>query len=375
MFSCTIEECLDDFVHLDTIHDFNCRKCTVLNALKEVDQIIDNAQRRLVSMDSVNGVEKGESHHSDDMKVKENSLEATSSNDSSANSRRRRSSGANKMDESRIRANLAQALQWKSKIQECLQYNIEMDLSPIELTPVRSKRTTKHSMIAKPPQALCLHLNRSMYTPAGTVVKNHCNVQFKRMLDFTAFTTSGHLTTEPTRSMSQRTKPAPRTPAFRTASIHDTNGFLSGLPTGTGQFASNLTSSPAVPVATTNKEDRVRYRLEAVLVHLGSHNSGHFVTYRRVPEGRLVYEQQQQSHLSKDEGTDPSSLLTPSFSTVKLQDSALKNDVAVIDDEDDDEMHLKERWWRISDEVVELVTWETVRQAEAYMLFYEKMSN
>ncbi|KAF9346917.1 hypothetical protein BGX26_001552, partial [Mortierella sp. AD094] len=92
----------------------------------------------------------------------------------------------------------------KEKVDQCLANNIEMDLSPLELTPVRSKKTTKHSMIAKPPQALCLHLNRSMFTASGQMAKNPCRVIFGDRLDFTRFTTSGHLTTVATKSMSRR---------------------------------------------------------------------------------------------------------------------------------------------------------------------------
>lgn len=32
----------------------------------------------------------------------------------------------------------------------------------------------------------------------------------------------------------------------------------------------------------------------------------------------------------------------------------------------------KAKWWRISDEDVQIVTWDIVKHMEAYMLFYEK---
>ncbi|KAF9159742.1 hypothetical protein DFQ26_006216 [Actinomortierella ambigua] len=435
-YSCTIEECLDDFVHLDTIHDFNCRKCTVLNALKEVDQIIDNTQRRLVAMDSLSN---GSALVDDNEKPAFSPAQSTSTTTKEEEKTlptpaQRRGSGGAKLDESRIRAKLEQALQWRSKIQECLQHNIEMDLAPIELTPVRSTRTTKHSMIAKPPQALCLHLNRSTITPMGVVAKNPCRVQFKRILDFTPFTTSGHLTTEPTRSMSQRTKrPSATTAAPSLNSLRgDTHPILvTGLsstptqPKASSPWSSTTTTSKSNNNnnSNSNKEDRVRYRLEAVLMHLGSHNSGHFVTFRRVPEGRVLHEHRRQrveeqkeeeKEETKGEEKGEGACITPSTGVVpappeeapsqsvadgggQLQGSVLGkqgngggggreqlqirqvgfvgDDGDDNDDDDDDEKHLKERWWRISDEHVHLETWANVRNAEAYMLFYEKLTD
>lgn len=74
--------------------------------------------------------------------------------------------------------------------------------------------------------------------------------------------------------------------------------------------------------------ERVMYRLWSVVVHLGSHNSGHFVTYRRIPS----FNGEQPSREASNEG----------------------------------------KWWRISDEDVQIVEWALVRNAEAYMLYYEK---
>ncbi|KAF9972360.1 hypothetical protein BGZ73_004548 [Actinomortierella ambigua] len=407
-YSCTIEECLDDFVHLDTIHDFNCRKCTVVNALEEVNQIIDNTQRRLVALETSSNGSSQVSSNGKQGSSSDSSTSTDSKDKSTSTSMQRRSSGTAKLDESRIRANLEQALQWRAKIQECLQHNIEMDLTPIELTPVRSKRTTKHSMIAKPPQALCLHLNRSTFTPVGTIAKNPCRVRFKRTLDFTPFTTSGYLTTEPTRSMSQRTKSTSASMStVRPTVLRDTHLLPTGLPSVSLQpeapwsgSAQESRSNSSSRINSNYKEDRVRYRLEAVLMHLGSHNSGHFVTFRRVPEGRVLHEhrrrqmvveeedeEEKETEKEKGEMKENTTPLAPSPSSVadgaasggRLQGSAIGNSVngvqEEVEEDDDDEKHLNERWWRISDEHVQLETWATVRHAEAYMLFYEKLTD
>ncbi|KAF9302743.1 hypothetical protein BGZ74_004897 [Mortierella antarctica] len=214
-----------------------------------------------------------------------------------------------------------------------------MDLSPIALTQVRSKKTTKHSMIAKPPQALCLHLNRSMFTPSGQLAKNPCKVVFQPVLDFTPFTTSGYLNTVATKSMSRR----------GSLSLAETIASSSSSDTGSCFSKSSsklLWANPGIPIkhgTTSSKngylngnsppeqeDDRILYRLRAVIVHLGSHNSGHFVTYRRIP-----------------------SISLPLGQTSMVDES-------------------KSKWWRISDESVQIVAWDTVKNTEAYMLFYEK---
>ncbi|KAG1244915.1 hypothetical protein G6F68_015254 [Rhizopus microsporus] len=77
----------------------------------------------------------------------------------------------------------------------------------------------------------------------------------------------------------------------------------------------------------------IQYRLCAVIVHYGSHDSGHFVTYRRkkLPTGHEV--------------RSPLGDSKPRPAT---------------------------KFWRCSDEVIEEVDLEDVLQSEAYMLFYER---
>ncbi|KAI1320108.1 hypothetical protein EDD11_002080 [Mortierella claussenii] len=287
----------------------------------------------------------------------------------------RRSSTTNPSTKPRI--SLAEMEKWKAQIDYCLAHDIEMDLSPLELTPVRSKSTTKHSMIAKPPQALCLHLNRSMFTASGQMAKNPCRVVFGDRLDFTRFTTSGHLTTVATKSMSRRGSVVsdhsqqqqqqqqqlqqqqygvgsslmlgtdPGSLGLGTTRFIERGGVLGKSDSIGGAGASNRVSQSSSAAArfgaesivhakasdddtaAVTEEDRVMYRLWAVIVHLGSHNSGHFVTYRRIPSST----------------------------------SSRKSTSTVSD-----------KWWRVSDEDVQIVEWSIVKNAEAYMLFFEKES-
>ncbi|KAF9388501.1 hypothetical protein CPB97_000941 [Podila verticillata] len=308
---CTLENCLDAFIHLDTINDFNCRKCTLLNSSRELGMSIVQLH---------------------------NSLALTP--DTYAEGQDTTATSVAKPVDIAQRVRLSQLEQTKAKIDECLATNIEMDLSPLELTQVRSKKTTKHSMIAKPPQALCLHLNRSMFTPSGQLAKNPCKVVFQPVLDFTPFTTSGYLNTVATKSMSRRGSLSLAETFASSSSSMDTGESFSkslskptwanpGMPTkdGTTLFKNGHLNGS---YPTEQYEDRILYRLRAVVVHLGSHNSGHFVTYRRIP-----------------------SVSSPSGQTSMVDES-------------------KSKWWRISDEDVQVVTWDTVKHMEAYMLFYEK---
>lgn len=187
------------------------------------------------------------------------------------------------------------------------------------------------------------------------MAKNPCKVVFESQLDFTRFTTSGYLTTVPTKSMSRRGSLSEAVSSNKSMSV--TNGRIPL--TTSASFSGTFSSSPILsasslsspPMAFSNQvsklagstatsltggddgnedEDgeRVMYRLWSVVVHLGSHNSGHFVTYRRIPSS---------------EGEQPGRKASN-----------------------------EDKWWRISDEDVQIVEWTLVKTAEAYMLYYEK---
>ncbi|KAF9286879.1 hypothetical protein BGZ88_008845 [Linnemannia elongata] len=377
-YTCSLEHCLDSFIHLDTISDFNCRKCTLLGASKDLGRKIEQG-KRLQRQREENEQEQRQTESATTTifplesqqqgNCAEDSLmeaEQVSSLDTPSPTKRRRSSRllsslADSSSEGKEtssksgKISLAEMEQLKVRVDHCLANDIEMDLTPIELTPVRSKSTTKHSMIAKPPQALCLHLNRSMFTSSGQMAKNPCKVVFDSHLDFTRFTTSGHLTTVPTKSMSRRGSLSEtvsssksmlsvngRIPLSISGGFSGTFSSASMLPASSLSLSPSALSSHASRTAgSTTSEliggdgggededgERVVYRLCSVVVHLGSHNSGHFVTYRRIPSSNS----DQPTREASNEG----------------------------------------KWWRISDEDVQIVEWTLVKNAEAYMLYYEK---
>ncbi|KAF9120128.1 hypothetical protein BGW39_011650, partial [Mortierella sp. 14UC] len=370
-YSCSLEQCLDSFIHLDTISDFNCRKCTLLGASadlgrkieqgkkiqkqredreqEEIDlQAMEQCQHQMNSS-TLTTLPEDTQHKLGDTKGPATSDDPPITQDAPARAKRRRSSRLqsslsgsftdNKMTSPKPgKFSLAEIEQLKAKVDLCLANDIEMDLAPIELTPVRSMRTTKHSMIAKPPQALCLHLNRSMFTSSGQMAKNPCKVVFDSLLDFTRFTTSGHLTTVPTKSMSRRGSLSETVSSSKMAS--STNGriplstsasFSGSLPPSTlapwsGRSPRTTVAAPTVNLTGQDGKEaedgeRVLYHLWSVVVHLGSHNSGHFVTYRRIPSS--------------------------------------------VDGQPAREVSNDDKWWRISDEDVQIVEWALVKNAEA----------
>ncbi|TIB65082.1 hypothetical protein E3P77_02872 [Wallemia ichthyophaga] len=143
--------------------------------------------------------------------------------------------------------------------------------------------STKQILIARPPRILGLHINRSAYLGNGMAVKNPCKILFGDTLDITAYTTTGALETAPRKPISSPSK----------------------------EMIERLTSTGIIP-------SRVLYTLKSIVVHYGSHHSGHYVTYRKSRS------------------------------------------------DDDDE------WLRTSDSSVQIVSLADVLQQNPFMIFYER---
>lgn len=221
------------------------------------------------------------------------------------------------------------------------------------IPPKENSRTTKQTMFANPPKSLCLHVSRSIYHPSGIIQKNHCKVKFPEYLDLAPYTTNGYLNThEPTASLSSP-PPTPILPHNAVRTSRTSLVYLRNMTSGHRFIHQSCERGDGLGVALLNanhKEDRpvqnalpslsivpvsrsIQYKLCAVIVHYGNHDSGHFITYRRkkLPTGHEV-----RSPLNDAKPKPPT------------------------------------KFWRCSDEVIEEVDLETVLQSEAYMLFYER---
>ncbi|KAG1169668.1 hypothetical protein G6F70_008227 [Rhizopus microsporus] len=163
-------------------------------------------------------------------------------------------------------------------------------IEPIEKTVLSRGLSSKQTMFAKPPKILCLHMARSaLDMTTGDIYKNTCRVEFPDMLDLSPYCTNGILNT----------------------------------------------TNPHLPISSANHTTvPVRYRLMSVIVHFGSHDSGHYISFKR----RLVAE--------------------------KCHCPNCRDDQTLL-------KHHSSDWFRISDEHVEVCTLEDVLLANPYMLLYE----
>ncbi|ORE02783.1 cysteine proteinase [Rhizopus microsporus var. microsporus] len=163
-------------------------------------------------------------------------------------------------------------------------------IEPTEKTVFSRGLSSKQAMFAKPPKILCLHMARSaLDMTTGDIYKNTCRVEFPDMLDLSPYCTNGILNT----------------------------------------------TNPHLPISSVNHTTvPVRYRLMSVIVHFGSHDSGHYISFKR----RLVAE--------------------------KCHCLSCRDDQTLL-------KHHSSDWFRISDERVEACTLEDVLLANPYMLLYE----
>ncbi|CAG8468746.1 6715_t:CDS:1 [Cetraspora pellucida] len=192
----------------------------------------------------------------------------------------------------------------KQIVKEALATDVDIDDSKLKFEVAQLVRmnlpATKQTMFAKLPEIMALHFSRSIYLQNGMTLKNSCRVIFPEFIDLAQYTTTGYLATMPSEPLSSPpTSPTTSSPVLSPilAEINDARHVGEAFAT-----------------------DASIYRLKSVIVHLGDHRLGHFVTYRR------------------QEGASNA-------------------------------------WWRISDENVEEVSLAKVLEQEAYMLFYEKGQN
>ncbi|KAJ2717160.1 ubiquitin-specific protease ubp1 [Coemansia spiralis] len=158
------------------------------------------------------------------------------------------------------------------EVARALRVDVQRPLPSIQLRKAHNQVCTKQVAFAKLPPCLCLHLSRSTYTADGYPVKNPCHVRFPEYLDFAPYTTTGHLRTRPESSMIDTTV---RDQALRHLGSAGVGHRASYIP---GRRARDALEAlgPGANLQTS-------YRLQAVVVHIGTHSHGHFITYRRKP--------------------------------------------------------------------------------------------
>lgn len=157
--------------------------------------------------------------------------------------------------------------------------------------------TSKQAMFARLPKNLCFHLSRTAFDIYGDIYKNNCNIIFPEYLDMTPYCITDALHTK-------TCIPVP-------------------------------TSTP-----TNTNQTTYLYRLMGVIVHIGDHDSGHYIAYKR--------------HLTAS---------NCNCKRCRTSNGDKKQHTTLIADN---------LWYRISDKHVQRCTVdEALFRADAYMLMYE----
>ncbi|THH31899.1 hypothetical protein EUX98_g2262 [Antrodiella citrinella] len=188
MSTCTLDYLLRDYTRLEELDDCICRRCSMQATYERLRYEADKLTRAAVAADA-------------------------------SSSKRRRAREARAM-ETRVKSALDEG-------------RIEDDIKGLQMEKIFSRASTKQAMIARPPQDLVLHLNRSIHYGGGDAARNNCRVAFNEYLDLTPYTTSGQLSTDPNHPISQPPRLATNYP-------------------------------------------RYIYRLSAVVCHYGNHYAGHY---------------------------------------------------------------------------------------------------
>ena len=255
-----IRDSLDEYCQLEEIEGVQCPKCTLLSFRQKLEDVVNNA----------NTNDTLKSHF-------ETRLEAV----------RRALRDDDFTDEAITKKCQIPKKQW------------------VESTK------TKQAVIARAPQGLVLHINRSMFNEyTGAQIKNPAPVQFPGQFGLGPWMLGKVEPTLTDKEMKERW------------SMDPTESMLPPPPTMDEE------ESEAASLASDQK-----YELRAVVTHQGRHENGHYIAWRR-----------------HGAGTTTNNTTTT------------------------DEKHPGETWWRLSDEDVHPVEEDFVlNQGGVFMLFYEMM--
>ena len=267
--ACSIRDCLDQYMDLETIEGVMCAKCTLLRAREQL-------QNLLQQVEGDKAVEKSPE-----------------------------SSNASEMLKLSVRSRL-------QSIEEALGEEDFADKTLSEkchITPKNRVSTTKsrQSVIARAPQCLAIHVNRSLFDEyTGMLRKNYAEVRFPMVLDLSEWCLGSR-----------------------------SGGQVGAEEWNTNPQKSMLSRSSDTVVDTGDQ----LYELRALITHYGRHENGHYICYRKYP--------------------------TDAF-PAEVPEAVLRAD----GDKD-----RTERWFRLSDDDVQMVSEQHVlSQGGGFMLLYESVS-
>jgi ubiquitin carboxyl-terminal hydrolase 1 len=196
-----------------------------------------------------------------------------------------------------------------------------------------SSTKTKQTVIARPPQSLAIHVNRSVFNETtGHMFKNLGMVRFPAMLDLGPWCLGS----------------APGA-AHGNRSVDDlvrrAQEYIDGQELE--EWLTEPRSSMAAGDREPSKLSGPIYELRAVVTHVGRHENGHYICYRKIPRSAPRHSMPSKNFSSEadDDAIELTSLKSESLDTA---------------------------WWRLSDENVYQVDEEVVlAQGGVFMLFYD----
>lgn len=204
----------------------------------------------------------------------------------------------------------------------------------IPRTQRKSSTKTKQTSIARPPQSLVFHINRSVFDErTGRLYKNGANVRFPMELDLGPWCV----------------------------------GSAAGL---TGRDLSSdreewITDPRSSMVAGGERTSRITgpiYTLRAVVAHYGRHENGHYVCFRKHPKSSSPPAAAPEVGGATDE---PPKLASEKDMSADAPSTPVTRGTLEEDLEE-------EQWWSLSDEDVARVDEDTVlAQGGVFMLFYD----
>jgi len=217
-----IRACLDDYTGLESISGVECSKCTLLRSKQQLERLL-----RLSQDQSTGGEESKAPGISE-------ALHQTA--------------------KVRLKA-VMDALETEDFTENAL-------LKKCHMTPKSRVSTTKskQAAIARLPQSLVIHLNRSIFNELnGVLSKNHAAVRFPSLLDLTPW-------------------------CLGESASSDADD--SGIECWNTDPSSSMLRE-AIPKKLHPNRNNV-FALQAVITHYGRHENGHYICYRRDPRASVL---------------------------------------------------------------------------------------
>ncbi|KAJ3054762.1 hypothetical protein HK097_000933, partial [Rhizophlyctis rosea] len=210
---CTIEGLLSQYVSPEILDDYNCDRCSLKATLARLErdlekqaQTAEAAKEQLARIrrkikkkqereaNGVNAMVNGDASPIAPPPLDGPGNETTVGNFTVEAQEGKVTRGPGEVDEAVLLQKaekrykkelgvLVRLRQDQQTVKDAIMQDVERELPKHIKRSSLGGKTTKQLMIAAPPKALCLHMQRSIFLPTGGILKNNCRVQFDEFLD------------------------------------------------------------------------------------------------------------------------------------------------------------------------------------------------